>query len=84
LDGGEIFGTVTATLEAADGIGAVLGRCVVAGSELYKRVVQDLLTVGDLKPIPQDLSTGREYRIAMRGWWAEFRVAGLVRRGSDP
>ena len=81
LDGGEIFGTVTAQLEAEDELGAVFGRCVVAGSALYKRIVHDLITAHEIKSVPQDLSTGREYKVAMRGWRAEFRVARLICHG---
>jgi hypothetical protein len=81
LDGGAIFGTAAARLEAEDGVGAVFGRCVVAGGDLYKRVVHDLITAREIKAIPQDLSAGKEYRVAMRGPLAELRVAGLIRRG---
>jgi folate-dependent phosphoribosylglycinamide formyltransferase PurN len=81
LDGGGIFGTVKATLEAEDSVGAVFGRCIVAGSALYKSVVHDLITAREIVAIPQDISAGREYRVAMRGWLAEFRVLWLIRRG---
>jgi methionyl-tRNA formyltransferase len=81
LDGGPILETASAKLEAEDGIGAVFGRCVVVGSASYRRVVYDLTTTREIKAIPQDLSTGREYRVAMRGWRAELHVARLIRRG---
>ena len=74
IDGGSIYRTGSAILEPDDGIGAVFGRCVVTGSALYKAVVQDLVSHRDVKAIPQDLSAGREYRVAMRGWLAELRV----------
>jgi methionyl-tRNA formyltransferase len=81
LDGGAIFGTAMVKLELEDGLGAVFGRCVVAGSALYKRVVDDLITGREIKPVPQDLSVGREYKVAKRGWLAEFNVARAIRRG---
>jgi folate-dependent phosphoribosylglycinamide formyltransferase PurN len=81
VDGGSIYKTEAAMLEAEDGIGAVFGRCVVTGSRLYKAVVQDLVSVRELKTIPQDLSAGREYKVAMRGWGAEVRVMRLINHG---
>lgn len=81
LDGGAIFGTARAKLEAEDGIGAVFGRCVVAGSALYKRVVDDLIASREIKSLAQDLTMGREYKVTMRGWRAEARVAKLIWSG---
>ena len=75
------FGTAVAKLDAEDGIGAVFGRCVVAGSELYQRVVHDLIAGREIEALPQDLSSGKEYRVTMRGWLAELHVARLIRRG---
>lgn len=81
VDGGAIFGIARAKLEANDGLGAVCGRCVAVGARLYKQVVSDLITGREIKAPPQDLSAGREYKLAMRGWLAEFRVARLIRCG---
>ena len=81
VDGGGIYGTVRATLESQDRLGAVFGRCVVAGSALYKRVTDDFANGRDVKTMPQDLSSGKEYKVAMRGWRAELRVARLLRQG---
>jgi folate-dependent phosphoribosylglycinamide formyltransferase PurN len=81
VDGGAIFGTAAATLEANDRLGAVFGRCVIAGTALYKRMVDDLINGREIQANPQDLSTGREYRVAMRGWAAELRVARLILGG---
>jgi methionyl-tRNA formyltransferase len=81
VDGGAIFGTAAAKLEPGDHLGAVFGRCVIAGAALYKRVVNDLSAGRDILATPQDLSIGREYKVAMRGWAAELRVASLIRRG---
>lgn len=81
LDGGAIFGITRAKLEAEDGLGAVFGRCVIAGTQLYKRVVADFAAGKEVESVPQNLSLGKEYKVAMRGWRAEARVAGLLRRG---
>jgi methionyl-tRNA formyltransferase len=81
VDGGSIYRTESAILEPEDEIGAVFGRCVIIGSALYKAVVQDLASLREVKAIPQDLSAGREYRVAMRGWLAEMRVMRSISRG---
>jgi len=81
LDGGAIFGTTAARLEANDGLGAVFGRCVAAGSVLYKRVVEDLISGREVKTIRQDLGSGKEYKVAMRNLQAELYVDFLIRRG---
>jgi methionyl-tRNA formyltransferase len=81
VDGGAIFGTAAARLEPDDRLGAVFGRCVIAGAALYKRVVDDLRNVREIHATPQDLSIGQEYKVAIRGWAAELRVASLIRRG---
>lgn len=81
VDGGSIYSTESAILEPNDKIGAVFGRCVVIGSALYKAVVQDLASLREVKPSPQDLSAGREYRVVMRGWLAEMRVMRSISRG---
>ena len=81
LDGGAVYGTATAKLVAEDSIGAVFGRCVVAGSALYKRVVDNLISTREINSFSQDLSAGKEYKVAMRGWRAEFKVARLIRHG---
>lgn len=69
LDGGAIFGTASAKLEADDGLGAVFGRCVVTGSALYRRVVHDLITGREITPIPQN-SIGRKGIQSCRAWLA--------------
>jgi methionyl-tRNA formyltransferase len=81
VDGGAILGTASAELQPQDRLGGIFGRCVIAGSALYKRVIQDLLIGQELRTIPQDLSVGRQYKVAMRGWRAELRVAWALRRG---
>jgi methionyl-tRNA formyltransferase len=82
VDGGAIYRTEAAVLEPDDGLGAVFGRCVITGSKLYRTVVQDLVSMQEVKTLPQDLSEGREYKSAMRGWFAEIRVMRSINRGS--
>jgi methionyl-tRNA formyltransferase len=82
VDGGAIYKTEAAILEPDDGLGAVFGRCVLTGSKLYKAVVQDLVSMQEVKTLPQELSEGREYKSAMRGWFAEIRVMRSINRGS--
>ena len=81
LDGGAIFGTATASLDPGDSLGAVFGRCVIVGSTLYKRIVADLFDGRAINSAPQDLFKGKEYKAALRGWRAEFRVAWLISNG---
>jgi methionyl-tRNA formyltransferase len=80
VDGGAIYGTSRALLERDDGIGAVFGRSVVAGADLYARILRQVLNGGAF-PIPQDLTVGREYRAAMRTWRAELRVKRMLSGG---
>jgi len=82
VDGGAIYRTEAAMLEPDDGVGAVFGRCIVTGSRLYRTVVQDLVSMQEVKTLPQDLSDGREYKSEMRGWFAEIRVMRSINRGS--
>lgn len=80
VDGGAIFGTVRATPARDDGVGAVFARCVAAGAELYTSVLTDILQ-GTAEPVAQDLSTGTEFRAAMRDWRAELAVWRSLRAG---
>jgi hypothetical protein len=81
LDGGAIYGVVPASLHADDRLGAVFGRSVVVGSALYRRIVDDFIEGRAIQPVSQDLAMGKEYKVAMRGWRAELRVASLIRSG---
>ena len=81
VDGGEIYETAMASLEAEDGLGAIFGRSVVAGTEIYKRTVERLLAGLSITPRAQRLSAGTKYFARMRGWKAEIRVAWLIHRG---
>lgn len=83
IDGGAVFGTVRAVLEATDGVSAVFARCVSAGADLYATVLRQVVD-GVATGQQQDLSDGREFRASMRTWRAELRVeraiaSGLVR-----
>jgi methionyl-tRNA formyltransferase len=80
IDGGAIYGTTRASLESDDGTGAVFARCVVAGADLYEKVVRQILE-GTAVAHPQDLRTGSEYRASMRSWRAELRVDRLLKEG---
>lgn len=80
VDGGAIYGTSRALLERDDGIGAVFGRCVVAGADLYARILRQVLNGGAIA-CPQDLTVGHEYRAAMRTWRAELRVKRMLAGG---
>jgi methionyl-tRNA formyltransferase len=84
LDGGRIFGTARASLQADDDLYSIFARCLLAGADLYVRAVKDLLA-GRLEGIPQDLNIGREYKAVMRDVKADLKVrrqlkAGIVRR----
>ncbi len=82
VDGGAIYATTTASLDADDGLHAVFARTVVAGAALYADTLADLaLAGGDPPGRPQDLGVGTEYRAHMRGLRAEMRARRQLRRG---
>lgn len=80
IDGGKIFGTTKAQLFPTDDIFSIFARSVVAGADLYARIVQELVA-GKLNGVEQDLSLGKEYRAAMRDVRAERAVRNLIRGG---
>lgn len=80
LDGGAIYGTIPTQIEAGDGLGEIFGRCVAVGSNLYKSIVEDLVSGKEVSARVQNLSVGQEYKVAMRGWAAELRVSKILRR----
>jgi len=80
VDGGRIFGTRQARLEADDGIHEAFARCVVVGSELYNDTIRRYLD-GTLEGKAQDFSLGKEYRAAMRTLSAEMKARRNIRRG---
>lgn len=81
VDAGRIFATGRARLAADDGLFAVFARCVAVGADLYVRVLRDLERDA-LEGEPQDPTRGREYRAAMRGPRAEWRVRRAIARGA--
>lgn len=80
IDGGKIFGTAKAHLYLDDDIFSIFARSVVAGADLYVRIVPELIA-GRLNGIEQDLSLGREYRALMRDVRAERAVRKLIQEG---
>lgn len=80
VDGGQIFKVERARLERVDGVYSAFARCVQIGTELYVETVRELLS-GTLRGEPQDLSIGREYRAAEKGWFEEWSVRRTVRAG---
>lgn len=77
IDGGKIFGTAKAQLFPNDDIFSIFARSVVAGTDLYVRIVQELIA-GRLNGVEQDLSLGKEYRALMRDVRAEQAVRKLI------
>lgn len=80
VDGGKIFGTTRAKLQADDGLFSAYARCVAAGAHLYAEKVRDLVSHG-LEGESQDFSIGREYKAYMRGPRAEWTARQNVKRG---
>jgi methionyl-tRNA formyltransferase len=80
VDGGEIFATTGICLNEDDNIFTIFGKCVMAGADLYVRVVRRLPENG-LRGAVQDFSVGREYRAFMRGLTAEFKVRRSLAKG---
>jgi methionyl-tRNA formyltransferase len=80
IDGGMIYGTFQAQLEADDNLFSVFARCVKAGTDLYVKVARDLVN-GRLHGTVQQLYKGREYKAAIRGWREEIAVRQKIRRG---
>jgi len=80
LDGGRIFATVRASLQADDDMFGAFFRCLVAGTDLYCRVIEDLIA-GRLEGTPQDLNLGFEYRAVMHGVRADLKVRRQVKNG---
>ena len=84
VDAGAIYRVAHARLHAGDDAYAAFARCVEVGAQLYVDAVQDLID-GRLHGTPQDLSVGRVYTAAMKGWRQERVVRrkvadGLIRR----
>jgi len=80
IDGGKIFGTTTARLLPDDDVFSVFARSVIAGADLYLRIVRELIA-GRLTGVQQDLSLGKEYRALMRNVRAERQVRRAIKEG---
>jgi methionyl-tRNA formyltransferase len=80
VDGGRIFGTTTIKLSEDDTMFSILGKCIIAGADLYGRIVKQFLESG-LEGSLQDSSVGREYKAFMRGLGAEFKVRRSLSKG---
>lgn len=80
VDGGAIYATGHARLEADDGLFSVFARCVKVGTDLYVKTVQDLIA-GDLKGDTQQSGIGCEYRSVMKNWVREWVVRRKIKQG---
>jgi len=80
IDGGKIFGTTRAQLFPDDDVFSVFARSVIAGADLYLRIVRELIA-GRLTGVQQDLSLGKEYRALMRNVRAERKVRYAIKEG---
>lgn len=80
IDGGRIFGTTRAQLFPDDDVFSVFARSVMAGADLYLRMVRELVA-GRLIGVEQNLSLGKEYRALMRDVRAERKVRRAIKEG---
>lgn len=80
IDGGRIFGTTKAQLFPDDDVFSVFARSVMAGADLYLRIVRELIA-GRIIGVEQDLSLGKEYRALMRDVRAERKVRRAIKEG---
>jgi len=80
VDGGAIYATGHARLEADDRLFSVFARCVKVGADLYVKTVQDLIA-GDLKGDRQQPGIGCEYRSVMKNWGHEWVVRRKIKQG---
>jgi methionyl-tRNA formyltransferase len=80
LDGGRIFATGHAVLQADDDLYSVFARCLIIGVDLYIKVVNSLIA-GRLEGSPQDLSVGREYKAVMRNVRVDLKVRRQIKNG---
>jgi methionyl-tRNA formyltransferase len=80
LDGGRIFATGHAVLQADDDLYSAFARCLMVGADLYVNVVKSVIA-GRLQGSPQDLSVGREYKAVMRNVRADLKVRYQIKRG---
>ena len=84
VDGGKIFSTAHAPVEAGDSLFSIFARCVKTGANLYAQTVRQFIG-SNPNGLAQDLNLGREYKASERGLRAEWTTrrkikAGLIRR----
>jgi methionyl-tRNA formyltransferase len=84
VDGGKIFSTAHAPVEAGDSLFSIFARCVKTGATLYAQTAQRFIGANPEGSV-QDLSLGKEYMGFERGLRAEWTTrrnikAGLIRR----
>ncbi|MBZ5662220.1 MAG: formyl transferase [Acidobacteriia bacterium] len=84
VDGGRIFATARASVEAGDSLFAIFARCVKTGANLYAQTAQQFIGASPEGSV-QDLNLGKEYKAFERGLSAEWTTrrkikAGLIRR----
>lgn len=80
IDGGEIYGVVSAKIEHDDNMHTVFARCVVAGADEYIATIHEILN-GTLQGSPQDLTQGKEYRATDKTWRHECKVRKKIKQG---
>jgi methionyl-tRNA formyltransferase len=81
VDGGAVFGVAAANWDSRDGLHDLFARALIRGADLYVDTVQRYLRDGELQGLPQDLSSGTEYRGYMRTLGPELRARWALRRG---
>jgi methionyl-tRNA formyltransferase len=84
VDGGKIFSTAHASVEAGDSLFSIFARCVKTGANLYAQTVREFVGASPEGSV-QDLTLGREYKASERGLRADWTTrrkikAGLIRR----
>lgn len=79
LDGGRIFATRRAPVFRGDDLHRIFARAVRTGADAYAEVVGQALA-GPIDGTPQDLSQGREYPGAARGFASEIRTRWRLAR----
>jgi methionyl-tRNA formyltransferase len=80
VDGGKIFATAHATVEAGDSLFSIFARCVKTGANLYAQTVQQFIGATP-EGSAQDLSLGKEYKAFERGLGAECSTRRKIKNG---
>lgn len=80
IDSGPVLATGRPKIEPEDDEDSLFAKCVRLGTELYAQAIRDV-SAGNVRPLTQDLQSGREYRFVDRTVAAERRVARLLAGG---